>query len=217
MYRPRYYGQAEPEQQIPAPTQTSAQAMLRKAAGKRIATISTHPEYFAEGVRTTTKDQVGNAIAQGSAWRNNLMAAMDAGSWEAGLQRTGTEGWRQAAIEKSQNWVTGATSPTSQARYEQNFAPIVETIAATMPMLPLRVVPVSGDENVERVAMLNRAVHQAAQAMKAPIGTRGVYAPQPYMQPESPYSYSRAKAGAYTYPQRSQQRATAPQYYGRRY
>lgn len=74
---------------------------------------------YADGINNTTVDVVGRAIAQQGALVANFTAAVNSGEWARRLGAVGTQGWKQAAIAKAANYVTGATAGKSRF---QNFA-----------------------------------------------------------------------------------------------
>ncbi len=57
------------------------------------------PAYI-KGAQTTKKDPVANAIRSKDAMRQKTIEAIDSGSWEAGLQRSGKAGWLKGIQDK---------------------------------------------------------------------------------------------------------------------
>lgn len=195
MFRPyRVYGQA---QEAPAVT-PRASNMLEKAVGKRAAAIQANPQSFVYGVQAAPS-WAEPTLQSGNLWRQRMTEAMQTNSWERGIQSVGTEGWRTATIEKAANWQTGSLAPSAQAKYRNNFAPIVNAIEGALPTLPPRGPPMS-EQNFERARGVWSAVHNASVAMKgaAPVGQ--YYPTQQQAKAQSQYARREYPPYGTTYP-----------------
>lgn len=60
-----------------------------------------------QGLQTTTKDIVGNAIRQKDVAVRNFADALNSGRWANGLTKVGNGGIKSAAAKKKQNYGTG--------------------------------------------------------------------------------------------------------------
>lgn len=80
---------------------------------------------WTQGVTSYTGDWASATTSQQAALVSNWNAAVNNGSWAAGVQRTGTQGWKQATESKSGNYTTGF-----QAGAAKQAAAIAKIVAA---------------------------------------------------------------------------------------
>jgi len=76
---------------------------------------------YAEGCRTTDKDQAQRAIAAKGVWQQSLQDAFSRGAYEKGLGRSGKQGWLQGVEQKgTANFGTGVSSEVARSKYVTN-------------------------------------------------------------------------------------------------
>lgn len=84
---------------------------------------------WTQGVQSYTGDWAGATTSQQAALVSNWNQAVTSGRWAAGVQKTGTQGWKTATEAKSANYSTGfqagaakqATSIAKIVAAEQNI------------------------------------------------------------------------------------------------
>lgn len=80
---------------------------------------------WAQGVQSYNGDWAGATTSQQATLLQNVTTAISNGSWARGVQRVGTQGWKQATVDKSSNYTTGF-----QAGASRQAASIAKIIAA---------------------------------------------------------------------------------------
>ena len=94
---------------------------------------------FAEGARTTTKDQAASAIAAKELYKIGVNEAISKGRFEKGLQKSGKAGWLKGIIEKGEmNYATGVSTSGAQSSYSTNSGRFdsARNAAASLPRGP---------------------------------------------------------------------------------
>ena len=109
---------------------------------------------FVQGVQSTTKDQAALAVAQQATLLANFNAAVTSGRWAAGVQRRGTQYWKQQTEAKSANYSQGFTAGT------QNFTSAIGKIIAAEQNL-VQSLPPRGDinQNLQRANAFALGLH----------------------------------------------------------
>lgn len=118
---------------------------------------------YSEGVQATTKDQAGLAVAAQARLVANFNDAVNSGRWAAGVNRGGTQYWKQQTEAKKSNYGVGFTA--GQSNYQAAAAKFIPAIQNVVGSLPPR-----GDinQNIERVRALALGLH----SMKGQLGAR---------------------------------------------
>ena len=76
---------------------------------------------YAEGARTTDKDQAQRAIAAKTVYQNALTESFGRDAYAKGLTRSGKQGWLQGVEQKgAQNFSTGVSADIARNKYVQN-------------------------------------------------------------------------------------------------
>ncbi len=115
---------------------------------------------YAEGARTTDKDQAQRAIAAKAVYQQALTESFGRDSYAKGLQRSGKSGWLAGVEQKgSQNYGTGVSSESARSKYVTNSSKydVARKSADTLPRGPR-----GSAANLNRVA----AVMNALRAVK---------------------------------------------------
>lgn len=73
---------------------------------------------YAEGARTTDKDQAQRAIAAKTVYQQALTESFGRDAYAKGLQKSGKSGWLAGVEQKgSQNYSTGVTADVARSKY----------------------------------------------------------------------------------------------------
>lgn len=109
---------------------------------------------YQAGVQGYTGDWSGATVAQQSVMLSNVTQAITSGRWAAGVQRTGTGGWKAATQAKEANYSTGFSAGASR-----QAAAIAKIIAAEQQIVAS--LPPRGDFNANklRATTLMDALH----------------------------------------------------------
>ena len=92
-----------------------------QSSGKWQSNSQSGANNYVRGAQETTKDQAALAIAAKANWKAGLDAAVAAGSFEKGLQRSGKSGWIAGVTEKgAANYGTGVGAAASATKYATN-------------------------------------------------------------------------------------------------
>ena len=84
---------------------------------------------YAAGVASPKRSQSASAIASKDVWSAALQAAIGAGSYEKGLQKSGDSKWQKGVREVGQTrYSQGVSNPTAQSDISSGFAPFKATI-----------------------------------------------------------------------------------------
>ena len=91
-----------------------------------------------KGVNAVTVAPSQRAIAQKAKMRQNILAAIDNGSWENGLKNVSLSDWQQAFIQKGIPRITqGATAAQSKvANFHSKLQPAQDAIVAQVAAMP---------------------------------------------------------------------------------
>lgn len=115
---------------------------------------------YKDGVERTTKDWAKNTTSANAAWEAGVTAAISAGRWVKGVEKTGTAMWRERTLAKGPaRWVSGIQ--LSGDAYELAFQRYAAVIKRTN--LPKRG-PRGSAENYRRSQLMGEALH--AERMK---------------------------------------------------
>ncbi len=119
------------------------------------------PEYKA-GVEQTTKDWADNTTAAAANYTAGVQAAIADDRFAKGVAKAGTSKWRSNTLTKGPaRWSQGIAD--SRPAYEAGFAPFRTVIENTT--LPPRG-PKGSPENINRVAVMASALHEAKLAQQ---------------------------------------------------
>lgn len=112
---------------------------------------------YTEGVNAYTGDWAGATTAQQATMQQNWLQSITNGSWAAGVNGTGTSGWKQATVAKAANYGVGFQAGANE--YAAAANKLQPFLANAVGSLPPR-----GDinANLQRSAALAMALHQAA-------------------------------------------------------
>jgi len=91
---------------------------------------------WAQGVQNYNGDWAGATTAQQATLLQNVTQAISSGAWARGVQRVGTQGWKQATVDKSANFTTGFQA--GAARQAAASAKIIGALQNIVPNLPPR-------------------------------------------------------------------------------
>jgi hypothetical protein len=99
--------------------------------------VSGASQKYVDGIRNTTVDVVGRAIAQQAALLAGFTQAVQSGEWARRLGAVGTQGWKTAAEAKAANYTTGATAGASKFQtFAQQAQPIWSQLSAQIDTMP---------------------------------------------------------------------------------
>ena len=132
-----------------------------QAAANWIGSASRATTAWQEGVQGYSGDWAGATTRQQAVMQSNLNAAITNGSWAAGVNRVGTNGWKQATQDKGSNFQTGFTAGAS--RQAASIAKIITAEQNIVSSLPPR-----GDytQNKARATAVMDGLH----ALKGTLG-----------------------------------------------
>jgi len=102
--------------------------IVEKAVKKRAERIAVSEAYYKAGVEEPSKDWLEQFKKAKERRNAGLRKAMEEGRFEAGAERVGTEGWKEATLAKADRWLTGATSEVAQRKYEEAMSDVEECI-----------------------------------------------------------------------------------------
>lgn len=112
---------------------------------------------YKTGVDAYTGDWAAATTAQQATMQANWLNSLANGTWAAGVNNTGTSGWKQATDAKSANYGVGFQAGSQN--YSQAANKLQPYMASAVASLPPR-----GDinANLQRSAALAMALHTAA-------------------------------------------------------
>lgn len=117
---------------------------------------------YLDGVKTTRKDWSTNTVAATENYNIGVQEAIAENRFARGVEKAGTEKWRQHSIEKGgTRWGQGVRM--SEPEYARGFAPYRDELEAID--LPPRG-PRGAPQNIERVRIIAERLH----ALKLRIG-----------------------------------------------
>jgi hypothetical protein len=113
---------------------------------------------FVEGVQGTTKDPTQAAIAAQSKLLQGFNDAVQSGRWARNLAAVGAAGWKQATLDKANNYSTGiAAGANKYATAMQTWLPIIEGAASQVQSMPNN----SFADSLARMNAMATALHNA--------------------------------------------------------
>lgn len=112
---------------------------------------------YTAGVTAYTGDWAAATTAQQAVMQQNWLTSLSNGTWAAGVNSTGTQGWKTATEAKSANYGVGFQA--GSANYSAAANKLQPFVASAVASLPPR-----GDinANLQRSAAFAMALHQAA-------------------------------------------------------
>lgn len=112
---------------------------------------------YTQGVSNPRRDWADATQEAAENYNTAIQAAINAGRFQAGVERAGTSKWRAKTLQKGPGrWAQGVQSGAQD--YESGFAPFRAVIAGTT--LPPRG-PRGSEQNIERARVMAAALHQA--------------------------------------------------------
>lgn len=116
---------------------------------------------YTAGVQAYQGDWAGATTSQQNALVTNFNTAVNNGSWAAGVQRTGTSGWKSATEAKSANYGTGFSAGAQ--KFTTAITKIVNAEQSIVPGLPAR-------GTYEQNKLRSTAFMDAMHALKGTLG-----------------------------------------------
>lgn len=109
---------------------------------------------YSEGVANFSGDWAGATTRQQAVMQTNWQQAVSSGRWAAGVNNTGTQGWKSATQAKTANYSTGFQA--GAAKQAAAITKIMNFLGSAVPSLPQR-----GDvnANLQRANALALALH----------------------------------------------------------
>lgn len=99
--------------------------------------VSGASQRYVDGIRNTTVDVVGRAVAAQDRLLAGFNQVVQSGEWARRLTAVGTSGWKTASEAKAQNYVTGATAGQSKfQRFAQQAQPIWQQASDQIASMP---------------------------------------------------------------------------------
>jgi len=135
-----------------------------QAAQNWVNSAGTAATNYQAGVNAYNGDWAGVTVASYQNWVAGLANAQANGSWQAGVNAAGTNGWKSATIAKTANYSTGFTA--GAAEQAQAIGKIMNALGGIVPALPARG---SYSQNKARAVALMDALH----ALKGTLGAAG--------------------------------------------
>lgn len=125
----------------------------KKAAEKQIRRAQEAAGDYVNGVNDTQKNPMQRAKAKKEKLKLNFNAAIDNGSWEAGLDSVSFEEWKRLASSKGgERYASGVQAASDDiAAFHAEFAPIVARVQAE----------VEGMADTTQEQRLQRMLHNA--------------------------------------------------------
>jgi hypothetical protein len=133
----------------------------QQAAANWIGSAGRAQTDWQQGVQNYQGDWAGATTRQQSVMLQNVTAAITNGTWANGVNRVGTQGWKQATVDKATNYATGFQAGAS--RQATAIAKIIQAEAAIVGALPPR-----GDYTQNKLRAT--AVMDGLHALKGTLG-----------------------------------------------
>ena len=133
----------------------------QQAAANWIGSAGRAQTDWASGVQNYTGDWAGATTRQQSVMLNAVTQAITNGSWAAGVNRVGTQGWKSRTVDKASNYATGF-----QAGASRQASAIAKIIAAEQNIVGS--LPPRGDFTANKARAT--AVMDALHALKGTLG-----------------------------------------------
>ena len=125
------------------------------------AAIPQGTQNFVTGVQNFQGDWAGRTTSQQAAMSANWNNAVNSGQWSAGVNRTGTGGWKSATEAKSANYGVGVNAGIS--KFNTAITKIIQAEANIVNSLPPRG---TYQQNVARATAVMDGLH----ALKGTLG-----------------------------------------------
>ena len=119
---------------------------------------------WAAGINSYTGDWAGTTVGAYNNWVSGLANAQARGSWQAGVQAAGTNGWKSAAQAKSANSSTGFSA--GSAEYSNAIGKVMNALQGIVSSAPPRG---TFDQNKARATYVMDQLH----ALKGTLGAAG--------------------------------------------
>lgn len=135
------------------------------AADKWAARVGQSGDYYRKGVQNTNKDWADASIAARERRNQGLIAAINNGTIDAGIQRAGTQKWRNNTLAVGvQNWTanTPRAKPAFLTGLQKSYGFMQAAANATQGM-PRDTV----QQRIAYAAAWQQAMHDQSQAAKA--------------------------------------------------
>jgi len=117
---------------------------------------------YEEGVKNPKADWMDQTLRAEAAYEAGLRASLSAKTFGKGVKNRGTAFWQKKTLAKGPGrWAEGVAM--SGDDYIEGFAPYAEVISRTV--LPERG-PVGDPKNIQRVAIIAKALHDAKLKLK---------------------------------------------------
>jgi hypothetical protein len=130
---------------------------ISAAAAKWAARAGVAVGDYTNGVANTTKDQAALAAAAAPAWAAGVQAAAANGTFAAGLNRSGTAGWKAGVASKgAQRYAPGVSAATP--KYQSRFGPFL-TVISGLDLGPR--FPRGDPRNQQRSVLVQTALNKA--------------------------------------------------------
>ncbi len=126
----------------------------QQAAEAWVASAGRAATNWAQGVQSFNGDWAGATTSQQTAMQTNWQQAVSSGRWAAGVNNTGTGGWKSATQAKSANYSVGFQAGAS--RQASAIAKILAYEAQVVSSLPPRG---TFEQNVARSVAVQTALH----------------------------------------------------------
>jgi len=117
---------------------------------------------YTTGVQNTTKDVVGNAIAQQNVMVSNFNQSVTSGRWASRLSAVGNSGWKTSTVAKASNYGTGiAAAKSKYLAAAQKLYPYIAQGQAMIAAMPKGTL---ADSKARATAMIDYMAAYKAQA-----------------------------------------------------
>lgn len=133
----------------------------QQAAANWIGSAGRAQTDWSAGVQGYSGDWAGATTRQQSVLLTNVTTAIQNGTWAAGVNRVGTQGWKARTVDKAANYATGFQAGAS--RQASAIAKILQAEAAIVGSLPPR-------GTFEQNKMRATAVMDSLHALKGTLG-----------------------------------------------
>lgn len=133
----------------------------QQAAANWAASAGRAASSWQQGVQAYNGDWAGATVAQQAQMLSGVTQAVTSGRWAAGVQKTGTQGWKSATEAKAANFSTGFSA--GAARQAASAQKIIGALQNIVPGLPPR-----GDFNANKVRATT--LMDALHALKGQLG-----------------------------------------------
>jgi len=133
----------------------------QQAAQNWVNSAGTAATNWQAGIQAYSGDWAGATVAAYNNWVQGLANAQALGSWQAGVNAAGTNGWKSATQAKAANYSTGFTA--GAAEQQQAITKIMNALQGIVPALPPRG---TYSQNKARATALMDAMH----ALKGTLG-----------------------------------------------